>query len=117
MIHLLPSVRIKRLSMAAGDVIQTLLLWEGEITITSANDGKHASDSRHYLDRAFDIRTRDKDDVLISRIVHFLFANLNCIRIKIELSDTDKHWVKSADEIRFPEKRSANQHIHLEWEE
>ena len=117
MIHLLPSVRIKQLSSNAVDVLEALSLWGGEITITSANDGKHASDSRHPLDRAFDIRTRDKDDVLIARIVHFLFANLNCIRIKIELSDTDKHWVKSADEIRFPVHRSANQHIHLEWEE
>lgn len=116
MISILPSVRIKRLSPAACRVLDCLSNTIDQ-TITSANDGKHALDSRHYLNRAFDLRAKDKTDDQIKTMVDYLFSKMAFIRIKIELDNTDRHWVTSAAQIRFPKVRSANQHLHLEWEE
>ncbi|MDX1286118.1 MAG: hypothetical protein R3182_13945, partial [Draconibacterium sp.] len=114
------SVRFKILT---PNMIQLLKFLAGyaEITektwvITSANDSRHASDSRHYLDRAIDLRSRTKTPTEIEGLVKNVFNVFgDKIRIKIELDKNDRHWVTSADEIRFPPgERWSNQHIHIE---
>lgn len=119
MIILKPEVRITRFYRNACVILsalQTISQADGKpVTITSANDGQHAGDSRHQLDRAYDIRTRDRSDTEIYGMVEYLLRLPFC-RIKIELDAVDKHWVTSADQIRFPAVRSGSQHLHVEWE-
>jgi hypothetical protein len=47
-----------------------------KLTITSALDGTHLSNSLHYKGLAIDIRTRDLSKSFRSRIVQVLTANL-----------------------------------------
>jgi len=63
-----------------------------EITITSAKDGKHKINSKHYTGDAIDIRTRDMK-----------YPSACTIRIKIEIGD-DYDVINEGD------------HIHIEYD-
>lgn len=66
-----------------------------EITITSARDGSHMKNSRHYVGLAIDIRSRDMSNITVSAkwIDKFLNINSKCFDIVIE-----------------------NDHIHIEYD-
>lgn len=66
-----------------------------EITITSAQDGSHMKNSRHYVGLAIDIRSRDMSNITESAkwIDKFLNINSKCFDIVIE-----------------------NDHIHIEYD-
>lgn len=66
-----------------------------EITITSARDGSHMKNSRHYVGLAIDIRSRDMSNITESAkwIDKFLNINSKCFDIVIE-----------------------NDHIHIEYD-
>ena len=88
------------------------MLWP-EITITCLMDGKHASDSRHYIGRAVDIRTRGFSNAAIAEFIWLADPHF---RIKIELdADRSKHyWVNDPSDLTFPVQRGPQQHLHLE---
>src|SRR5215813_14079472 len=50
-----------------------LELFNKPLVITSANDGKHAAASKHYVNRAVDLRMTDKSDVEQSLWLDILF--------------------------------------------
>jgi len=89
-----------------------------DITITSAMDGKHASDSRHHLCRALDIRTSNllKEDIMFLLVLLYdKFDEVPSFRIKIELDKANKYWIKPGDKLVFPKSRWLFQHLHIEW--
>lgn len=91
-----------------------------ECWITSANDGKHASDSRHYQDRAFDLRTRHLTDKQVKDLVFTMIGSspVKGFRIKMEIDRVNRWWIIPEDiKIIIPAVRWESQHIHIEWEE
>jgi len=61
------SVKFKEINKYTMTLFQALgSLWKyqpREPVITSANDGKHMADSLHYKNRAWDLRSRDLNEV------------------------------------------------------
>ncbi len=72
-----------------------------EATITSANDSKHKSGSKHYTDEAIDLRGNDVDDFKMKDISEELKQRLG--------KDYD------IDPEFFP-KNPSNDHIHIEYD-
>jgi hypothetical protein len=61
------SVRIKTYSLPVKEILDSLFLIDGtgspdlpeDIWITSINDSRHSSNSRHYTDEAIDVRSKN----------------------------------------------------------
>lgn len=73
-------------------------LFEKPLIVTSANDGKHAAGSRHYVNKAVDVRMLDKspaEQVLFIAVVTFLSERLHLMLF---------------DERQLP----GSDHVHLE---
>ena len=60
---LVPEVREKLEVMEAARASALKVLLAGEMTITSAKDGVHGTNSLHYAGRAVDLRIRDFTDM------------------------------------------------------
>lgn len=73
-------------------------LFDGPLIITSANDGKHATNSKHYANKAVDLRMFDKskaEQALFLAVVTYL---------------SEKLRVMMFDERQLP----GSDHVHLE---
>lgn len=69
-----PTVQLNGLDLQAVKAIFTaMLVWQKfgmqKLTITSARDGKHKTNSLHYTGKAFDLRTKDVPDAVAMREV------------------------------------------------
>lgn len=74
-------------------------LFGGQLTITSARDGKHSGMSLHSIGKAVDLRTDDKD------------AESNLVFLTVLSYAAQRMPVTVFDERNLP----GAPHIHLEW--
>lgn len=80
----------------ASDIARSLGL---DLIVTSANDSKHMTGSKHFVGEALDFRTHDWDDLTKSQFVAKLRACLT--------SDFD---------VVFEAANQPNEHLHVEWD-
>lgn len=114
-----PGVKVNKSGPLAPllEALGRVSVTEGDITITSGNDGKHAVNSYHYHDRAIDIRSRDRNAAQLRSLVVEIRAECPAvhIRIEVERKKSDHYWYTCI--WRPIGERGANQHIHIEVRE
>ena len=102
----------------AGDIF-----WQDhlqDIVITCYMEG-HASNLRswHHQGRAFDLRTRHLADDELRAFVAALAGVFAEVRLELDEDKADHYYLSDFPgpewAIRIPERRSANQHVHVEW--
>jgi hypothetical protein len=71
-----------------------------ECIITSAVDGKHMADSKHYEGLALDFRTKHVDSWKLDELLTL---------VSVRLGDQDFDWLMEA-------RDGPNQHLHVEFD-
>lgn len=71
------------------------------LVVTSGNDGRHSSGSKHYQNRAVDLRSFDKDStqqLIFGLVIAYLSPQLNLAVFDERMRDSGPHWhVEIAD--------------------
>ncbi len=143
-----PGVRIRQVNWGTIIFFDTLLAAtrciQANMVITSMNDSVHRTSSKHYKDRAGDIRARHLSEYNIYVLMNFLGTAVNpnkCLiadnlfgafeLVQFEWRfrlNKNAQWVKAKTNIYKPEWEKVIQeykkcthekvcHIHIDWEE
>ena len=91
-----------------------------DIVVTCYMEG-HASNLRswHHRGKALDLRTRHLSDKELFDFVRALADVFPEVRLELDEDKAEHYYLSDIPVpelvIRIPERRSANQHIHVEW--
>lgn len=113
-----PDVRLKAITPGLGWILYALELFvrhcpyaPDEVVITSINDGAHGADSRHYLDEAIDIRSRNFKVEVREKFRQELEGYLNAN--PVALAKNDGHLFRVLIETIATPGASA-EHFHVQ---
>ncbi len=99
-IKLKPTVKVPKTVVIACAVVNAATKLElADMLITSGNDSKHMSGSKHYSDEALDFRTK-----------HLTKAD------KYALVDEVRKRLGADYDVILEFEGGANEHLHIEWD-
>lgn len=94
MLTFTPTVRLKRLTPALKTILDVLYALDGsaawfppDLVVTSLNDSKHGTGSRHFVDEAADVRSHSFASAVDRRAFRELLANRLGPRFTVLLED------------------------------